>query len=95
MESVPTAVAIGPDGAYYVSELKGVPFPPGASRIWRIAPGSTGATCDPLQEQTGPCTTVAASFSSVIDLTFGPDGTMYVLGSGSSTHRRRSALSGP
>jgi glucose/arabinose dehydrogenase len=79
VESVPTAVAIGPDGAYYVSELKGVPFPPGASRIWRIAPGSTGATCDPLQELTGPCTTVAASFSPVIDLTFGPDGTMYVL----------------
>jgi hypothetical protein len=79
VESVPTAVAVGPDGAYYVSELKGVPFPPGASRIWRIAPGSAGATCDPLHDQTGPCRTVERGFSSVIDLTFGPDGTMYVL----------------
>jgi len=79
VESVPTAVAVGPDGAYYVPELKGVPFPPGAARIWRIAPGSVNATCDPLHDQTGPCTTVEAGFSSVIDLAFGPEGTMYVL----------------
>src|SRR5438876_636273 len=26
VDSVPTAVAVGPDGAYYVSELTGVPF---------------------------------------------------------------------
>jgi hypothetical protein len=79
VEAVPTAVAVGPDGAYYVSELKGAPFPPGTSRIWRIAPGSVGASCDPLHDQTGPCTTVEKGFSSVIDVTFGPDGTMYVL----------------
>lgn len=39
MEAVPTAVAIGPDGAYYVSELTGFPFPKGASTIWRVVPG--------------------------------------------------------
>ena len=78
-ESVPTAVAIGPDGAWYVSELKGFPFAKGTSRIWRIAPGSIGATCDPAQPQTGPCRTVGAGFTSVIDLAFGADGTMYVL----------------
>jgi hypothetical protein len=39
MESVPTATAIGPDGALYVSELTGFPFPAGAARIYRIAGG--------------------------------------------------------
>ena len=29
----------GPDGAYYVSELLGYPFPQGESRIWRVVPG--------------------------------------------------------
>jgi hypothetical protein len=39
METVPTATAIGPDGALYVSELTGFPFAPGAARIFRIAGG--------------------------------------------------------
>jgi hypothetical protein len=39
METVPTATAIGPDGALYVSELTGFPFVPGAARIFRIAHG--------------------------------------------------------
>ncbi len=39
METVPTATAIGPDGALYVSELTGFPFVPGAARIFRIAGG--------------------------------------------------------
>lgn len=38
-ESVPTNVVAGPDGAYYVSELLGFPFPVGESRIWRVVPG--------------------------------------------------------
>jgi sugar lactone lactonase YvrE len=79
VEAVPTAVAIGPDGAWYVSELKGFPFPPGKSRIWRIEPGAVGATCDPANPNVGPCRTVSAGFTSVIDLAFGRDGTMYVL----------------
>jgi sugar lactone lactonase YvrE len=79
VESVPTAVAVGPDGAWYVSELKGDPFIKGSSRIWRIEPGSVGAICDPEAPQSGPCRTVGTDFSSVIDLTFGADGTMYVL----------------
>lgn len=78
-ESVPTAVAIGPDGAWYVSELKGFPFAKGTSRIWRIEPGTKNATCDPLNPDTGPCTTYATGFTSVIDLAFASDGTMYVL----------------
>lgn len=78
-ESVPTAVAIGPDGAWYVAELKGFPFTKGASRIWRIEPGSKNAVCDPANPSTGTCTSYATGFTSVIDLAFGPDGTMYVL----------------
>ncbi|MDE9366080.1 ScyD/ScyE family protein [Luteipulveratus sp. YIM 133132] len=39
MQAVPTGVAVGPDGAYYVSQLTGFPFPPGASTIWRVVPG--------------------------------------------------------
>lgn len=78
-ESVPTAVAVGPDGAWYVSELKGFPFIQGTSRIWRIEPGTTEATCDPENPSTGPCTSYATGFTSVIDLAFGADGTMYVL----------------
>ena len=77
-EAVPTAVAVGPDGAYYVSELTGFPFAKAAARIWRIEPGSVGAVCDPVAPS-GGCSSVATGFSSVIDLTFGPDGTMYVL----------------
>jgi hypothetical protein len=78
-ESVPTAVAVGPDGAWYVSELKGFPFVPGTSRIWRIEPGSEGVTCDPENPSTGKCRTVATGFTSVIDITFGRHGTLYVL----------------
>jgi hypothetical protein len=79
-EAVPTAVAVGPDGAYYVSELTGFPFTKGAARIWRIKPGTVDAVCDPAQiDPAGPCQSVATGFSSVIDLTFGRDGTMYVL----------------
>jgi len=47
-ESVPTNVVKGPDGAYYVSELLGFPFPVGESRIWRVVPGQ-----DPTVYATG------------------------------------------
>jgi hypothetical protein len=79
VESVPTAVAVGPHGDWYVSELKGDPFIKGTSRIWQIKRGSVDVTCDPAAPQSGPCRTVGTGFSSVIDLTFGADGTMYVL----------------
>ena len=78
-EAVPTAVTVGPDGAWYVSELKGFPFHPGSSRIWRIKRGATGATCDPERPYRGACRTVATGFTSVIDLAFGDRGELYVL----------------
>ena len=73
-QPVPTSIAIGPDGAYYVGELTGFPAIPGLSRIWRIAPGSRQVTCP-----SSACTLVAGGFTSIIDLAFGPDGTLYVV----------------
>jgi hypothetical protein len=68
-EAVPTSVAVGPDGAYYVGELKGFPAPLGESRVWRIAPGARNAKCgeSPL------CTLVLDGLTSIIDIAFGPD----------------------
>lgn len=73
-EPVATSVAIGPDGAYYVGELKGFPAPTDASRVWRIAPNARNADCarSPL------CAVAFEGFTSVIDLAFGPDGRLYV-----------------
>lgn len=73
-EAVATSVVIGPDGAAYVSELKGFPGPLGQSRVWRITPGTFHAHCG-----TDPgCEVVADGFTSIVDLSFGPDGTLYV-----------------
>ena len=76
-QGVATSVAIGPDGAYYVSELKGFPAPLGMSRIWRIEPGTRHVHCD-ADVTDGPCTLVADGFTSIVDLTFDSDGTAYV-----------------
>lgn len=74
-EAVPTAVAIGPDGYYYVGELKGFPAPIGESNIWRIAPDANGVMCgsdpDCMEAFDG-------GFTSIIDMVFGPDGRLYV-----------------
>ena len=74
-QAVPTSVAIGPDGAYYVGELKGFPGPLGMSRIWRIQPGTRHAQCG----SSPACSVVASGFTSIVDLAFGPDGTLYVV----------------
>ena len=76
-QGVATSVAIGPDGALYVSELKGFPAPRGMSRIWRIEPDARHVHCDP-DVTDGPCTLVADGFTSIVDLTFDSDGTAYV-----------------
>lgn len=82
VEPVPTAVAVGPDGAYYVSELNGSvggnflgePTPPGLASVWRIEAGARNARC-PSEE----CTKVVTNLNSVIDAEFGPDGKLYVV----------------
>lgn len=73
-QPVPTSIAIGPDGYYYVGELKGFPAPVNESRIWRISPNATGAVCP-----NPDCELVFdGGFTSIIDLAFGPGGTLYV-----------------
>jgi hypothetical protein len=75
-QAVATSIAIGPDGAVYAGELKGLPAPLGESRIWRIEPGTLHARCGTPGETR--CTVVGDGFTSIIDLQFGPDGTLYV-----------------
>jgi sugar lactone lactonase YvrE len=77
-EPVPTSVAVGPDGYWYVGELKGFPFTPGASRIWRISPRARNVACDPVATS-GSCTLWADGFTSITGLDFGPDGSLYVV----------------
>ncbi len=77
-EAVPTSVAIGPDGYWYVGELKGFPFTPGASRVWRVSPKARDVVCDPEAEH-GPCTLFADGFTSIVGLDFGPRGDLYVV----------------
>jgi hypothetical protein len=74
-QAVPTSIAIGPDGAYYVGELKGFPAPIGESRIWRVKPTARHATCGTSPD----CTVVADGFTSIVDLAFGWDGTLHVV----------------
>lgn len=83
VQPVPTAVDIGPDGAYYVGELTGVTPADigtgggptkGLSRVWRIEPGARNVTCP-----SDDCEVVLSSFTSVIDLEFGPDGDLFVV----------------
>ena len=39
-ETVPTSIAVGPDGAYYVGHLAGFPVVTGAANVYRIVPGA-------------------------------------------------------
>jgi hypothetical protein len=65
-QAVPTAVKVGPDGAYYVSFLTGFPFPQGGSWVARVEPGKQP-------------TVYASGFTNAMDLAFAPDGSLYVL----------------
>jgi hypothetical protein len=75
-EAVPTTVAIGPDGYWYVGQLQGFPFRPGTSSIWRIAPWARGATCD--DDSSDGCTRWLTGFTAVVGIEFGRDGSLYV-----------------
>lgn len=67
MDAVPTSVALGPDGDYYVGQLTGFPFPIGGANIYRVpAEGGTPEI-------------VATGFTHIVDLAVGPDGSLYVL----------------
>jgi hypothetical protein len=66
MDAVPTSVAKGPDGAFYVGQLTGFPFPLGGAFVFRVEPGE-----DPEIFATG--------FTNIIDIAFDEDGALYVL----------------
>ena len=65
-DAVPTCVTRGPDGAYYVGILTGLPFTNGAARIYRLIPGEA-----PVEFLTG--------FKAIIDIDFDSGGNLYVL----------------
>ncbi|MQY05969.1 ScyD/ScyE family protein [Actinomadura macrotermitis] len=64
VQSVPSGIVKGPDGAYYVSELAG--FVPGASRIWKIRPGYRPQL-------------VVSGLSTIIDIAFDAKGRLLAL----------------
>ncbi|MFG1818088.1 ScyD/ScyE family protein [Kribbella sp. NPDC049174] len=66
MQAVPTTVTRGPDGALYVGQLTGFPFPVGGANVYRIGPG-------------GQPQVAAGGFTNIIDIAFGPDNALYVL----------------
>jgi hypothetical protein len=65
-QAVPTDVAVGPDGALYVSELTGFPFEKGAAKIYRIKPGHKP-------------TVYANHLTNVTSIAFGKDGKLYAV----------------
>jgi hypothetical protein len=67
MQAVPTSVVEGPDGAYYMSQLTGFPFPVGGANVYRIDP------------RTRAVRVYASGFTNIMDLDFDRSGTLYVL----------------
>jgi len=67
IESVPTAVARGADGDFYVGQLTGFPFVQGLANIYRVSPGQV------------PELYCAGGFKAIMDLAFAPDGSLYVV----------------
>ena len=67
MQAVPTGVVKGPDGALYMSQLTGFPFPIGGANVY------------PRRPAHGRGVEYATGFTNIMDLDFGRDGTLYVL----------------
>jgi hypothetical protein len=77
-EAVPTTVTVGPDGAIYVGELKGFPFRPGSSHVWRIEPDAEGAWCS-VNEPSDDCTVYKDDLTAIQDIDFNlKNGRLYV-----------------
>lgn len=66
MQAVPNSAAVGPDGAIYVGELTGFPFPAGGANVYRI-----GAN--------GEAELYASGFTNIIAIDFDRQGNLYVL----------------
>ncbi|WP_392483181.1 ScyD/ScyE family protein [Nostoc sp. C110] len=65
-QAVPSSVAKGPDGAYYVSQFTGFPFPEDGAKIYRV--GADGTS-----------TVFADGFTQLTDLEFDTEGNLYAL----------------
>jgi hypothetical protein len=66
MQAVPTSVVQGPDGALYVGQLTGFPFPVGGANVYRVRPGHSPEV-------------YASGFTNIIDIAFDKRGNLYVL----------------
>lgn len=66
MAPVPTSVVQGPDGAWYVGELTGFPFPVGGANIYRVSPE-------------GEITVYATGFTNIVDIAVDSVGNLYVV----------------
>ncbi len=80
-ESVPTSITVGPDGALYVGELSGIPYPDGYSSVIRIAnPTSTTGTAGfDGSVLSGVPQVYASGFSQIQSVGFDAKGDLYVL----------------
>jgi hypothetical protein len=67
VQSVPTSVALGPDGDFYVGVLTGGPFTVGLANVYRVPSGG------------GTPEVAYSGFTNIIDVAFGEDGSLYVL----------------
>lgn len=66
VESVPTSITVGLDGAYYVGDFSGIPYPENAARVYRILPG-------------GEPEVYLDGFTQIVGLDFDAEGNLYVL----------------
>ena len=66
---MPTSVVVGPDGYVYVGELKGFPFRPGSSHVWRIDPDAEGASCS-VNMPSDACTVYQSGLTAIQDIDF-------------------------
>jgi SMP-30/Gluconolactonase/LRE-like region len=64
-QSVPSSIALGPDGAYYVGELA-ESSGKGKARVWRIP------------AEGGDATVYRSGFTTISGVAFGPDGSLFV-----------------
>ena len=71
-DAVPTTVVKGPDGAYYVGDLTGVPFVAGKANIYRVVAGEA----PPVFLTSDAC---IGGFKMIIDMDFDAQGNLYVL----------------
>lgn len=65
-QSVPTSITVGPDGAFYVSELTGFPYEAGTAQVYRL-------------NAEGQPEVYAEGFTNIVDLAFDKSGGLYVL----------------